>query len=168
MPPLMQFLRRQAPALEGAEERLCGLFHSTAWLKKQSPGGRSLLASGEQQKRSSGTEGRRSQGHRAASPARPKLWAGYARQRLNLRGEAAVLWVRSSRQKGSALQSLLSARAPPPIWMLLGPLPTHPPRLERASTLSCISCNAEHQLLFMLLGTVYDLFTTPSLSGYRP
>lgn len=154
--------------MRGAEERVCILFCSTEWPEEQSPGGYNLLDSWERQRRSPGIKGRRLQGHKAASPARAKERASYERQRLKIRDDGVVMWIRTGRQKGSALQSLPPACAPGPIWILLGPLPTHPPCLERASTLSCISCNAEHQLLFILLGTVYDLFTTPSPSGYRP
>lgn len=100
------------------------------------------------------------EGHEAESPA----GLHKAKAETQRRGGSDVGKKWQMRRVGPAKPSC----SPCSIWILLGPLPTHPPCLERASTLSCVSCNAEHQLLFMVLGTDYDLFTTPSLSGYRP
>jgi len=42
-------------------------------------------------------KGRRSQGHKATSPAGAKERDGYERQRLKLRDEVVVTWIRTSR-----------------------------------------------------------------------
>lgn len=103
-PPLRQSMGQMAPALEGAEERAA----EHGWSARAKPRRARPPSRWQKQRRNPGTERRKSQGHQATNPART---IGCKRRRLKFRDKEVVAWVRSSRQKGSALQSLPPTRA---------------------------------------------------------